>query len=62
MIRASHPSNAKRGGVKHWVSMLSTYQILLNALFVKYLFKTIKVMMVMYIQAKMLLSFKSFKF
>ena len=45
---------------KHWVSILSTYQVLLNALFVGYLFKTIKAILVLYIdlQAKMLLSFK----
>ena len=65
MIRADHPSYAERGGVdntEHWVSVLSTYQILVIALFVKYLFKTIKVIFVLYIdlQVKMLLSFKIF--
>ena len=43
MIRADHSINVKRDAVlsftkKHWVSGLSTFQVLVNALFVKYLF------------------------
>ena len=65
MNRAEHPSNAKRGGVCIFynetlgVRVVNTHQILLNALFLKYLFKIIKVILVLHIdlQAKILLSF-----
>ena len=45
---------------KYWVSVSSTCQILMNALFVKHLLKEITIILVLYIdfQAKMLMSVK----
>ena len=67
MIRADHPSNKKRGGVcifhKETFGVCVVHlSILVNALFVKYLFKTTEVILVLYIdlQAKILLGFKIF--
>ena len=33
---------------KYWVSVLPTYQILVNPLFVKYLYKTVKVILLLF--------------
>ena len=65
MNREEHPSNGKRGGVCIFykeilgVRVVNTHQVLLNAIFLKYLFKIIKIILVLHIdlQAKILLSF-----